>query len=97
MRNYLGFEGHVGDSGRPVVVMSQCGVDTDWWHSEDWIEFYKAVKSYNVLAYFCGHTGTCLRKYKPDGEDTVLDCVNTGQTEKGFFMAEVTAKRLRLA
>jgi cytolysin (calcineurin-like family phosphatase) len=87
---------NVGDSGRPVVIMSHCGVDTDWWHPEDWAEFYKAVKPYNVIAYFYGHTGTGLRKYKPEGEDKVIDCVNTGQTEKGFFVAEVTAKRLRV-
>lgn len=88
---------NVGDSGRPVVVVSHCGVDTDWWHPEDWAEFYAAVKPYNVIAYFYGHTGTGLRKYKPEGEDKVLDCVNTGQTEKGFFVVEVTEKRLRLA
>ena len=29
----------VGDSGRPVVVMSHCGFDTDWWHPEDWAAF----------------------------------------------------------
>lgn len=87
----------VGDSGRPVVVMSHCGVDTDWWHPEDWAEFYKAIKPYNVIAYFYGHTGTGLKKYKPEGETKVLDCVNTGQTEKGFFIVEITAGRMRLA
>jgi hypothetical protein len=86
----------VGESGRPVVVVSHCGVDTDWWHPEDWAEFYKAVKPYNVVAYFYGHTGTGLRKYKPEGEEKALDCVNTGQTEKGFFVAEIAPKRLRL-
>ena len=86
----------VGDSGRPVVIMSHCGVDTDWWHPDDWAEFYKAVKPYNVIAYFYGHSGTGLRKYKPEGEDKAIDCVNTGQTEKGFFVVEVTAKRMRL-
>ena len=87
---------NVGASGRPVVVMSHCGVDTDWWHPEDWAEFYKAVKPYNVIAYFYGHSGTGLRKYKPEGEEKAIDCVNTGQTEKGFFVAEVTEKRLRI-
>jgi len=87
---------NVGDSGRPVIIMSHCGVDTDWWHPEDWAEFYKAVKPYNVIAYFYGHSGTGLRKYKPEGEDKAIDCVNTGQTEKGFFVAEITDKRLRV-
>jgi len=87
---------NVGDSGRPVVIMSHCGVDTDWWHPEDWAEFYKAVKPYNVIAYFYGHSGTGLRKFKPEGEDKLIDCVNTGQTEKGFFVAEVSDKRFRV-
>ena len=25
-----------GDSGRPVVLMSHCGFDTDWWSPLDW-------------------------------------------------------------
>ena len=87
---------NVADSGRPVIIVSHCGVDTDWWHPEDWAEFYKAVKPYNVIAYFYGHSGTGLRKFKPDGEDKAIDCINTGQTEKGFFVAEVSNKRLRV-
>jgi cytolysin (calcineurin-like family phosphatase) len=88
---------NVGDSGRPVVIASHCGVDTDWWHPDDWAAFYRAVKPYNVVAYFYGHSGTGLRKYRPEGEVQFLDCVNTGQTEKGFFVAEVTGARLRVA
>ena len=87
----------VGETGRPVIVMSHCGVDTDWWHPEDWAAFYKVLKPYNVIAFFYGHSGTGLRKFKPEGEDKPLDCVNTGQTEKGFFVAEVTPQRLRVA
>jgi cytolysin (calcineurin-like family phosphatase) len=86
----------VGESGRPVVIMSHCGVDTDWWHPDDWAEFYRAVKPYNVIGYFYGHTGTGLRKWKPEGEEKPLDCINTGQTEKGFFVVEIAAKRMRL-
>jgi hypothetical protein len=55
------------------------------------------VKPYNVIAYFYGHSGAGLRQFKPEGEDKPLDCVNAGQMEKGFFVVEVTAKRLRLA
>lgn len=86
----------VGDSGRPVIMLSHCGVDTDWWHPDDWAAFYKAVKPYNVIAYFYGHTGTGLRKWKPEGEDKLLDCVNTGQTEKGFFVVEIRGQQMRL-
>jgi cytolysin (calcineurin-like family phosphatase) len=86
----------VGDSSRPVIIMAHCGFDTDWWVVEDWVEFYRAVKPYNVIAYLHGHTGTGVRKWQPEGEDRPLDVVNTGQTEKGFFVVEVSAKRLRL-
>lgn len=86
----------VADSGRPVVIVAHCGFDTDWWVAEDWNAFYKAVKPYNVLAYFHGHTGTGVRKWKPEGEDLALDVINTGQTEKGFFVVEITAARMRL-
>ena len=87
----------VGDSGRPVVIVSHCGVDTDWWHPEDWAEFHKAVRPYNVVAYFYGHSGTGLRKYKPGEGEKPIDCLNTGQTEKGFFVAEVAPRRFRAA
>jgi tartrate-resistant acid phosphatase type 5 len=86
----------VGDSGRPVVIMAHCGFDTDWWVAEDWASFYQAVKPYNVIAFFHGHTGTGVRKWKPEGEDQPLDVINTGQTEKGFFVVEVDQKRMRL-
>lgn len=86
----------VADSGRPVIVMAHCGFDTDWWVAEDWAAFYQAVKPYNVIAYFHGHTGTGIRKWKPEGEDRPLDVINTGQTEKGFFVVEITPRRMRL-
>ena len=54
------------------------------------------VKPYNVIAYIYGHSGTGLRKFKPEGEGKPVDCVNTGQTEKEFFVVEVTGKRMRL-
>lgn len=87
----------VGDSGRPVIIMAHCGFDTDWWVVDDWVAFYHAVKPYNVIAYLHGHTGTGVRKWKPEGEEKHLDVVNTGQTEKGFFVFEISAERLRLA
>jgi cytolysin (calcineurin-like family phosphatase) len=86
----------VGDSGRPVIIVAHCGFDTDWWVAEDWAAFYDAVKPYNVVAYFYGHTGTGVRQWKPDGADRALDVINTGQTEKGFFAVEITKDRLRL-
>lgn len=39
-------------------------------------------------------TGTGLRKWKPECDDKPLDGINTGHTEKGFFV-EISAKRMR--
>ena len=38
------------------------------------------------------HTGTGLRKWKPECDDKPLDCINTGHTEKG-----IAVPRCRLA
>ncbi|MCX5675303.1 MAG: glycoside hydrolase family 127 protein [Planctomycetota bacterium] len=82
---------------RRVVLMSHCGFDTDWWHPEDWKAAYEAAKPYNVILYLYGHTGTGLREWKPEGEERPLQCVNTGQTENGFFVVQILQDRLRLA
>lgn len=86
----------VGSSGRPVIIVAHCGFDTDWWVLEDWTAFYKAIEPYNVVAFFHGHTGTGVRRWSPEGAEKPLDVVNTGQTEKGFFVVELSEKRLRL-
>jgi cytolysin (calcineurin-like family phosphatase) len=87
----------VGASGRPVILASHCGFDTDWWHTNDWQAVYEAAKPYNVILYFYGHTGTGLKSWKPPGEERPWQCVNTGQTEKGFFVVQIQAGELRLA
>ena len=87
----------VGTSGRPVVLMSHCGFDTDWWHPDDWKAAYEAAKPYNVILYLYGHTGTGLRDWKPEGEEKPLNCINTGQTENGFFVVQILDDRLRAA
>ena len=87
----------VGSSGRPVVLMSHCGFDTDWWHPDDWRALYDAVKPYNVIMYLYGHSGTGLRSWAPEGQTTFLQCVNTGQMENGFFVIQILGKAVRLA
>lgn len=88
---------NVGQSGRPVVLMSHCGFDTDWWHPDDWRVAYEAMKPYNVILYMYGHSGTGLRQWAPPGETWALRCVNTGQTENGFFVVQLKGEQLRLA
>jgi hypothetical protein len=85
----------VGDSGRPVVIVAHSGFDTDWWHPEDWAAFYEAVEGYNVILYMFGHTGTGVWGWSPSPEAPKLQCINTGQTTKGFFVVRITADRLR--
>jgi cytolysin (calcineurin-like family phosphatase) len=87
----------VGQSGRPVVLMSHCGVDTDWWVPADWKEFYEAGKPYNVILYLYGHSGTGLREWAPEGEAPKWQCINDGNTTTGFFVIQITADRLRAA
>lgn len=88
---------HVGDSGRPVVIFAHCGFDSDWWHKDDWAAFYRAVRPYNVVAYVHGHTGTKVYEWKPDDGRKPLTVINTGQTENGFFVVQITDARLRAA
>jgi cytolysin (calcineurin-like family phosphatase) len=85
----------VGKSGRPVVLMSHCGFDTDWWVKEDWQDVYDAAKAYNVILYLYGHTGTGVRTWAPDGETKKWDCINDGHTDVGFFVIQITNDRLR--
>jgi cytolysin (calcineurin-like family phosphatase) len=85
----------VGTSGRPVVLMSHCGFDTDWWHKEDWKAAYDAAKAYNVVLYIYGHTGTGVRAWAPEGETKKWDCINDGHTDLGFFAVQLTDDRIR--
>ncbi len=87
----------VGQSGRPVVLTSHCGIDADWWHKEDMRAFYESVEDYNVILYLFGHSGTGYRQWAPPGESDPLNCVNTGQTENGFFVIRISDDKIRLA
>ncbi len=86
---------NIGNSGRPVVLMSHCGFDTDWWIPEDWAAAYYAAKRYNVVLYLYGHSGTGLRDWAPPGETKKWTCINDGQTTAGFFMIQIKGDRLR--
>lgn len=87
----------VGASGRPVVLMSHCGFDTDWWHPNDWRAVYAAGQPYHVVLYLYGHSGTGQRTWAPPGEEKPWQCLNTGQTENGFFVVQFLGDKLRAA
>jgi cytolysin (calcineurin-like family phosphatase) len=88
---------NVGQSGRPVVLMSHCGVDTNWWLPPDWRAFYNVAKPYNVVLYLYGHTGTGVRNWAPEGEAKKWLCINDGNTTTGFFVIQIAGQRLRAA
>ncbi len=88
---------NVGASGRPVVLMSHCGFDTDWWHTDDWRAVYEAMKPYNVILYLYGHTGTGVRQWAPEGEKRPWLCINDGHGDVGFFVINIRGDRLRFA
>ena len=87
----------VGRSGRPVVLMSHCGFDTDWWLPADWKELYEAAKDYNVILYLYGHTGTGVRDWAPENAPKKWLCVNDGNTTTGFFIIQIIGDRIRAA
>ena len=38
-----------------------------------------------------------MRTWAPDGETKKWDCINDGQTDKGFFVIQMTDARIRAA
>lgn len=53
-------EAYVGDSGRPVVLMSHYGFDEfsqepRWWKDDQRDAFFDAIDGYHVIAYLHGH------------------------------------------
>jgi cytolysin (calcineurin-like family phosphatase) len=90
--------GHAASGGGPVVLAHHYDLQgTDWWHEEDRKVYYDAIRRYNIVAVFHGHTGTGVYRWKPQGEERDLNVVNTGQTENGFFVVQITRDRIRLA
>ncbi len=90
-------EARIGATGRPVVLASHCGFDTDWWTPDDWAALGHVVAPYRVVLYLYGHTGTGVRRFCPAGGDREWVCLNTGQTAAGFFVVEITPDRIRAA
>jgi len=62
-----------------------------------WGGYYDATKKHNAVAVFHGHTGTGVYRWKPEGEQKALNVINTGQTENGFFVVQITGDQIRLA
>jgi len=92
-------EHHLDAPRQPVILLHHYDLQgSDWWHDEQRAAYYETVRPYNVVAVFHGHTGTGLYEWKPENEERrALPVVNTGQTENGFFVVQITDERIRLA
>jgi cytolysin (calcineurin-like family phosphatase) len=90
--------GNLTNPNQPVVVAHHYDLQgTDWWHDEQRKAYYEAIRPYNIVAVFHGHTGTGVYQWKPkDEQREPLHVINTGQTENGFFVVQITADRIRL-
>jgi hypothetical protein len=52
---------NVGSSGRPVVLLQHYGWDDwgkGWWSERERSAYYEAIKNYNIIAIFWGHSHT---------------------------------------
>lgn len=87
---------NVGTSGKPVVIFQHYGWDDfsfydvengvqhagRWWTVAQSDTFYKAIKSYNVIGVFWGHTHSVnITKW-----DSTIDVYNDGTTQNQDFM-----------
>jgi len=91
---------NVGKSGRPVVIIQHYGFDDwskGWWSENERVLFYKAIKNYNVIAIFWGHSHLSqFISWK--GINTW--CVGSGQQdpEPGqFFVVNINPKEMIVA
>jgi len=87
------------NANQPVVVSHHYDLQgTDWWHNEQRKAYSDTIRPYNIVAVFHGHTGTGVYRWKPEREQReALNVINTGQTENGFFVVQITGDRIRLA
>lgn len=69
---------HVGDSGRPVIISHHLHLDAPEfdWPAEDLAAYYAAIRGYNVIAIFNGHThGSPPRHRRWNGSEIGPDVV----------------------
>jgi hypothetical protein len=91
---------NVGQSGRPVIILQHYGFDEwskGWWSENERLAFYDAIKDYNVIAIFWGHSHVSqMLNWK--GINTW--CVGSGQRdpEPGeFFVVNINPKEMIVA
>lgn len=101
---------HVGDSGRPIVLMWHYGLRgwglEKWWTNEDLANLEAALEGYNVVLILHGHEHR-YERYEWAGYDVVMapapyspaeeDEPEAVSTPKGFLVLRMTADSLQLA
>lgn len=98
---------NVGNSGQAVVLFQHFGLDDyakSWWTADEWAKYYAAIRKYNVVGIFHGHTHT-VSMYQWQGIDiyhaphmqfggSVTVPVTSSQ---GFYTVHITSNRLTVA
>ncbi len=98
---------NVGNSGQAVMLFQHFGVDDyakSWWTEAERARYYEAIRNYNVIGIFHGHTHT-TSIYKWNGIDVYHaphmefgGSVAVPVTSKeGFYVVHVTSNRLAVA
>lgn len=91
---------NVGRSGRPVVLLQHYGFDVwgmGWWSENERRALAEAVKGYNVIAIFWGHSHAVMR-VDLDGLPTF--CVGSAQADPlpgSFLVVRIGKKRMDVA
>lgn len=91
----------VGASGMPIILMQHYGFDSwsmeEWWSEEEREALYAAIKAYNVIAIFNGHThGMEYIQWK--GIDTYSDGSTIGWDNNGggCLVVHIKSDRMRI-
>jgi 3',5'-cyclic AMP phosphodiesterase CpdA len=92
--------GNVGRSGRPVVLLQHYGWDVwglGWWSDRERQALSAAIKGYNVIAFFWGHTHV-VQRLDVDGIPTF--CVGSSQADPlpgSFLVVRIRPKEMIVA
>jgi len=91
---------HVGDSGRPVVIMQHFGFDAfstggAWWSAEEREALARAIAGYNVVAFFTGHLHARWQHNLFRGVDAFTSGA-ARSTEPGFLVVRIVGAEMRV-
>jgi len=91
---------NVGRSGRPVVLLQHYGWDvwgSGWWSDRERQALYAAIKGYNVIAFFWGHSHVVERL---DVNGIPSFCVGSSQADPlpgSFLVVRIRPKEMAVA